>query len=104
LKRFLIQSPAFVRAAKRTAKKQPASTEAIRQTLLQLENDAFEPRLRTHKLQGDLTGHWSPSAGYDLRIVFQLVQHGRIQFFVDILIPPGGSNNVSILYRLSPVK
>jgi addiction module RelE/StbE family toxin len=76
VRRVLIQSPAFVRAAKRFTKKQPAATEAIRQTLDQLHADAFDPKLRTHKLKGDLAGHWASSAGYDLRIVFQLVQHG----------------------------
>jgi len=73
MRRTLIPSPAFVRAAKRFARKQPVAAAAIRQTLSQLEADAFDPRLRTHKLQGDMAGCWSSSAGYDLRIVFQLV-------------------------------
>jgi mRNA interferase YafQ len=38
-----------------------------------MEADAFDPRLRTHKLKGELAGCWSASAGYDLRIVFQLI-------------------------------
>ena len=76
MKRVLIHSPAFIRAAKRFVKKQSATAEAIRQALQQLELDAFDSRLRTHKLKGDLEGYWSSSAGYDLRIVFQLVQHG----------------------------
>lgn len=76
MRRALIQSPTFVRAAKRFARKQPAAAEAIRQTLDQLQADAFDSRLRTHKLKGELAGYWSSSAGYDLRIVFQLVQHG----------------------------
>jgi mRNA-degrading endonuclease YafQ of YafQ-DinJ toxin-antitoxin module len=67
--RALIQSPAFIRGAKRFVKKQPAAAEAIRQTLDQLHADAFDPRLRTHKLKGELAGCWACSAGYDLRIV-----------------------------------
>jgi mRNA interferase YafQ len=74
--RILIPSPAFVRAAKRFSKRQPAAAQAIRRTLSQLQEDAFDPGLRTHKLKGDLAGYWASSAGYDLRIVFQLVQHG----------------------------
>ena len=74
MKRALLQSPAFVRAAKRITKKQPIAAEAIRQTLNQLQDDAFDPRLRTHKLKGDLAGCWASSAGYDLRIVFELVE------------------------------
>jgi len=40
-----------------------------------LETDAFDPQLRSHKLKGELEGCWSCSAGYDLRIVFEFVQH-----------------------------
>lgn len=48
----------------------------MREVLARLEADAFDPRLRTHKLRGELTGCWSSSGGYDLRIVFQFVEHG----------------------------
>jgi mRNA-degrading endonuclease YafQ of YafQ-DinJ toxin-antitoxin module len=75
VRRALIHAPAFIRAARRFAKRQPVAAEAIRQTLNQLQDDAFDPKLRTHKLKGDLAGYWASSAGYDLRIVFQLVQH-----------------------------
>ena len=40
-----------------------------------LAEDAFHPRLKTHKLKGKLAGSWASSAGYDLRVVFQFVQH-----------------------------
>jgi mRNA-degrading endonuclease YafQ of YafQ-DinJ toxin-antitoxin module len=40
-----------------------------------LAADAFDPRLKTHKLKGELDGSWSCSVGYDLRIVVELVQH-----------------------------
>jgi mRNA-degrading endonuclease YafQ of YafQ-DinJ toxin-antitoxin module len=56
-------------------KKRPEAAAAIRETLVQLEADAFDPRLRTHKLRGELAECWSCTAGYDLRIVFQFVQH-----------------------------
>ena len=74
MKRALVRSAAFIRAAKKFVKKQPAAAGAIRQTLVQLEADAFHPSLRTHKLKGDLSGCWACSAGYDLRIVFEFVQ------------------------------
>jgi mRNA-degrading endonuclease YafQ of YafQ-DinJ toxin-antitoxin module len=74
--RNLISSPAFVRAAKRFTKTNPAAAKAIRGTLHQLQVDAFDPKLRTHKLKGELAGYWASSAGYDLRIVFELVNHG----------------------------
>jgi mRNA interferase YafQ len=75
VKRTLRRSTAFVRAVKRHVKKRPEARDAIRGTLRQLEQDAFAPALRTHKLKGDLAGLWACSAGYDLRIVFDFIQH-----------------------------
>ncbi|MCI0360450.1 MAG: hypothetical protein L0211_18390 [Planctomycetaceae bacterium] len=71
----LLQSAAFIRAARRFLKKHPEATEDLRATLQQLSDDAFHPRLKTHKLRGELAGSWAASAGYDVRIVFELVQH-----------------------------
>ncbi|WP_204369156.1 type II toxin-antitoxin system RelE/ParE family toxin [Methylocucumis oryzae] len=39
-----------------------------------LSEDAFNPKLKTHKLKGELLGSWACSAGYDLRIVFEFVE------------------------------
>jgi mRNA-degrading endonuclease YafQ of YafQ-DinJ toxin-antitoxin module len=76
VKRVLIQSPTFVRAAKRFVKKDSPAAEAIRATLELLAEDALDPRLRTHKLNGKLAGCWASSAGYDLRIVFEFTPQG----------------------------
>ncbi len=40
-----------------------------------MHEDAFDARLASHKLKGDLVGFWACSAGYDLRIVFQIAKH-----------------------------
>lgn len=40
-----------------------------------LAANAFDSRIKTHKLTGDLKSAWACSAGYDLRILFQFVQH-----------------------------
>ncbi len=71
MKRPLIRSSAFVRAAKRTVKKWPHVAEDIRTTLKLLSENASHPKLKTHKLKGKLEGSWACSAGYDLRIVFR---------------------------------
>jgi len=42
--------------------------DAIRYCLNLIQEDAFDPRLRTHKLKGDLADCWACTAGYDLRI------------------------------------
>jgi mRNA interferase YafQ len=71
----MIPSAAFIRASRRYAKTHPDSLASLRETLSLLESDALDPRLRTHKLEGDLKGSWACSAGRDLRIVFEFIQH-----------------------------
>ena len=39
----------------------------VQETLKLLEDDAFHPYLKTHKLSGSLEGTLACSAGYDLR-------------------------------------
>jgi mRNA-degrading endonuclease YafQ of YafQ-DinJ toxin-antitoxin module len=75
VRRTLLRSTAFVRAARRIIKRHPEAIDGFRATLERLAEDAFDPRLKTHKLKGDLDGSWACSAGYDLRIVFEFVQH-----------------------------
>jgi mRNA-degrading endonuclease YafQ of YafQ-DinJ toxin-antitoxin module len=55
--------------------KQPQAAEGLRTALALLAEDAFHPQLKTHQLKGELAGSWSCSAGYDLRVVFEFVQH-----------------------------
>ena len=76
MKRALILSPTFVRAAKRFVRKGSPAADVIHETLKMLAEDAFDPRLRTHKLKGKLAGCWASSAGYDLRVVFEFVSQG----------------------------
>lgn len=75
VKRLLIRSSVFVRTAKHLVKKHPHIAEELRATLEVLSEDAFHPKLKTHKLKGALQGSLACSAGYDLRIIFEFVQH-----------------------------
>jgi addiction module RelE/StbE family toxin len=75
VKRLLFRSNAFVRRAKKVLKKNPEAIQDIHSALKLLATDCFDPRLKTHKLTGDLEGSWACSAGYDLRIVFEFVEH-----------------------------
>lgn len=75
MKRALLPSKAFIRSAKRLTKRNPACVADLEVVLELLAEDAFHPSLRTHKLKGKLAKSWACSAGYDLRVVFQLVQH-----------------------------
>lgn len=76
MKRVLLRSNSFIRSARRIIiRKDPAFAEDIRVALNLLAEDAFYPGLKTHKLKGKLEGSWSCSVGYDLRIIFEFVQH-----------------------------
>ena len=75
MRRLLLQSAAFVRAARRLVKKHPEAGPILEAALASLMEDAFQAALKTHKLKGELAGSWACSAGYDLRIVFEFVQH-----------------------------
>ena len=73
--RVLLQSAAFLRAARRLMKKHPEAGPALEATFAAIMEDAFQAVLKTHKLKGELAGSWACSAGYDLRLIFEFVQH-----------------------------
>jgi mRNA-degrading endonuclease YafQ of YafQ-DinJ toxin-antitoxin module len=75
VERELIRTAAFVRAAKRHLKKNPRLGKDVANALEWLTADAFDSRLKTHKLKGDLDGVWACSAGRDLRILFEFIQN-----------------------------
>jgi mRNA-degrading endonuclease YafQ of YafQ-DinJ toxin-antitoxin module len=73
--RELIRTTRFVRAMRRYIKRHRDAEPNVREALQWLSADAFDPRLKTHKLTGELRDVWACSAGYDLRILFEFVQH-----------------------------
>ena len=75
MRRPLFQSSAFVRATKRLLKRQPESDDALGVALERLAADAFDIRLKTHKLKGDLKGFLAFSIDNELRIIFKIVEH-----------------------------
>ncbi len=75
MRRTLLRSPAFARDLRNWLKSRPGAAGAVDAALEQLSADAAHPSLRTHKLRGPLAGCWACSAGYDLRVVFEYVQH-----------------------------
>ena len=75
MKHLLIPAPAFIRASRRFLKKHPASADDLAALLQCLEADPFASILRTHKLNGALSGSWAASGGYDLRVVFRFARH-----------------------------
>jgi len=61
--------------SRRLSKKRPGDAQDLLAAMELMAVDVFHPALRAHKLKGKLAPSWACSAGYDLRVVFQLVMH-----------------------------
>lgn len=68
--RRLAWGSSFRRAFKRKTRKDPHLRRRILDVIERLTRDAFDPRLKTHKLRGKLEGLWACWVEYDCRIVF----------------------------------
>ena len=79
MNRELIRTAAFIRSLRRFLKGRPQLRADVETALQLLSNDAFDARLKTHKLSGALEGVWACSAGYDLRLVFEFVEHEGVE-------------------------
>lgn len=60
-------TPHFERRAKKLA---PAEQRALATALKLFQADPSDPRLRVHKLSGQLEGRWAFSYGHDARVIF----------------------------------
>jgi len=65
MKRTLVCSNTFVRAAKHLLKKHPHLANDLQAILTLLSEDAFQPKLKMHKLKDSLEGSWACSGRYD---------------------------------------
>jgi mRNA-degrading endonuclease YafQ of YafQ-DinJ toxin-antitoxin module len=92
MKRPLLRSNIFIRAARKAIRKNPQLASDLRIVLERLAEDAFHPALRTHKLKGRLDGSWACSAGYDLRILFRFVPYESSEAI--LLLTVGGHEEV----------
>ena len=60
----------FSRSFKRRTKNNKDLQERVYKTLEALSQNPFDPKLKTHKLHGQLEGYWACSIDYDLRVIF----------------------------------
>lgn len=44
-------------------------------------NDAFDVRLHTHKLKGELEGYWSYYVNYKYRILFRFITENEVIYY-----------------------
>ena len=73
----IIYSPGFISQFKRLDKK--TMTHALKKINLFIENQKH-PSLRTHKLSGQLSNHFSFSIDHTMRIVFIYADKGTVRF------------------------
>ncbi|MFH1052722.1 MAG: type II toxin-antitoxin system mRNA interferase toxin, RelE/StbE family [bacterium] len=71
----IVWSSRFVRAFKKIIKQKPYLKSEIIGAIKLLQDDIFHPKLYTHKLKGPLTGCWTCSVEYDVRIVFEIEEN-----------------------------
>ena len=66
----LVLTPRFVRAFRCLTVKNPALQSQIEATLRRMAENLADPRLKAHRLSGQLAGLHACSVAYDCRIVF----------------------------------
>ena len=76
---------------KQYKKLQGFNRSKIDHTLKLFEKNPFHPDLRNHALVGKLKGKRSISAGFDLRIVFELEDN---KYMIVVMLGVGSHNNV----------
>ena len=70
----VVVSKPFEKAFKKFASKNEALKKNILNTIKNLTNNPYDPKLRTHKLSGKLVAYLSCYCGYDCRIIFKIEQ------------------------------
>ncbi|OGU11081.1 MAG: hypothetical protein A2X61_00085 [Ignavibacteria bacterium GWB2_35_12] len=77
MKRTLLKTKAFIKSAKNFISSNPDKAATINIILNTLSENMYEPKLKTHKLKGIMTGLYACSAGYDIRIVFEVIKDSK---------------------------
>lgn len=72
--RRLVWSATCLRAYKSATRRQPHLKADIEAVLRLLIENPFEPRLKTHKLKGQLEGTWACTVAYGMRLIFECVE------------------------------
>ncbi len=93
-KRKLVLSKSFEKAYKKFSIRNPILKPLIEKALIKLEQDAFAPGLKTHKLSGNLYGYLACSCGYDCRIVFSIEKDKKTKDEFILLIDIGTHEEV----------
>ena len=79
----IVPTPAFRKAFRRKVRGNKKLEARFRDRVAIFQTNPFDPRLRTHRLAGQLQGLWSFSVYYDMRVVFSFVDPNSV-LFIDI--------------------
>jgi mRNA interferase YafQ len=82
----LVLTPHFKKAYKKIVRKIPHLQEQIDSSIILLEKDIYDEKLKTHKLSGELFGCYACSCGYDCRIIFTVEEDTNVQTILLITI------------------
>ncbi|HEY5346356.1 MAG TPA: type II toxin-antitoxin system mRNA interferase toxin, RelE/StbE family [Verrucomicrobiae bacterium] len=90
----LVLTPRFERAFRRLTSKNPALQSQIETVLQRMTENLADPRLKTHRLSGQLAGLYACSVAYDCRIVFAKQRHPKTGVETLLLINIGTHEEV----------
>ena len=79
----IVLTSEFRKAFKRKVRGNKILEKRFRDRVETFQTNPFAPRLKTHRLSGELQGLWSFSIDYDARVIFLFVEPDRA-LFVDI--------------------
>jgi len=79
----IVLASGFRKAFKRKVRGNKNLEVRFRDRVAFFQENPFDPKLKTHRLSGQLRGFWSFSIDYDTRVVFSFTNPNRA-LFVDI--------------------
>ena len=74
----IVWGPRFKRAYKKKVKQYPGIKQQLSIALNLFAKNPYHPLLKTYKLGGPLKGNYAFSLGYDLRVVFKLLDKEEV--------------------------
>jgi len=81
----LVWSQTFIRTYKKRTRRHRELQERVKKTIELLAQDPMNPRLRSHKLKGELENVWACTIDYDNRLLFEIIrndQTGEMEIFL----------------------
>ena len=79
----IVPTSGFRKAFKRKVRGNKVLEVRFRERIAIFQTNPFDPRLKTHRLSGQLKDLWNFSVDYDMRVVFSFIDPSRA-LFVDI--------------------